>query len=97
MKEWSKNLNQSEDFETLIKPVILLYKKVMKSPNKHHKYNGFNIGSREKACCPNANEYGSPELIKYNHERGRDIHDMFLQLAFQLGVEQGRRLERSNN
>jgi hypothetical protein len=91
MKAWPKDKTKTVNFEDLIDPLLELYRQVMENPKGDFKYKGYNIGSRELACCMGVDDYTLFEGREYHHERDRDDHYIFLMLAFQLGVEQGRR------
>lgn len=55
-------------------------------------YDGYNIGSSELACCLTPKENFSRSGLTYHEERDRSLLDVALLVAFQLGIEQGRRM-----
>ncbi len=56
---------------------------------------GYDIGNREKATCITPDELFTVDCMKFQDEdQGRDVMDLVLTLAVQLGIEQGRRVER---
>ena len=89
MKSWPDN-NELVWVEDLLDPVRRAFD--LGRPLVEGEYDGYNIGPAELACALNPEqrlgvegEEGSPS---------KDRLDRALLVAFQLGIEQGRRLER---
>ena len=99
MKEWPKEKTETLDYEALIKPVraaLMQAYKFTRSKLKSIPYDGYNFGG-QTLCCIGTPEYElNKESIKYHKERGRDVLDIILMIAFNLGLENGRRIEAKN-
>ena len=101
MKNWPKDKTVSLSAEELVTPVLKVieagYKLERKEPICSIPYNGYNIGSCELACCLSPKEAFSKKGLEYNDERDRSLLEVALYVAFQLGIEQGRRLNENDN
>ena len=101
MKKWPKDKTVSLNAEDLIKPVLRVveagYKLERKEPIRSIPYDGYNIGSRSLACCLSPKEAFSKSGLEYSEERNRSLLEVALYIAFQLGIEQGRRLNENDN
>lgn len=101
MKKWPKDKTVSLPAGDLITPVLKVieagYKLERKEPIRSIPYNGYNIGSHELACCFSPKEAFSKSGLEYNEERNRSLLEVALYVAFQLGIEQGRRLNENDN
>lgn len=96
MKKWPKD-NKVEDFDKLITPVKKALKTAIKDGHKVYEngigYDGYENGRYEQATCPTPDKALSADSLEYGlNEQGRDVFDVILTIAFQLGVEQGRRM-----
>lgn len=96
MESWPVDRDKPESAENILKYLTAVYRKVMNNPSQDYSYNGFDIGQKEKASIPSLAGIATKSDRKYNAERNRDEHDVFLLAALQLGIEQGRRLERES-
>jgi hypothetical protein len=99
MKEWPKDKTETVYYEELITPVKKVLLKAYKLTSRKLKnipYDGFNFGSHSLVGLPPPNEQLEKDMIEYHKERGRNILDIILMIAFNLGLEQGRRLEAKN-
>jgi hypothetical protein len=98
MKEWPDNPSKWVYAEDLIEPVVeairFAYDLKRKNEDKDIPYEGYNIGRRDLATCLPVDEHLSAKNLKYSEEdQGRDPLQEIVLVAFQLGVEQGRRIE----
>lgn len=55
-------------------------------------WGGFNIGSSELATCFSPSAQLSAEMLASDADQGRDVLDVCVGIAVQLGIEQGRRI-----
>ena len=101
MKKWPKDLTKVAYFDDLSGPIVKALKFVIR--NRGVKiaddiiipYKGYNIGEDDLACAFNPVEKLSTERRNYDRdEQGRDIYDLIVGIAIQLGIEQGRRILR---
>lgn len=96
MKQWPEDPTETVNFEELIGPVREaleeLYELTLQA-GYNFNYEGYDIGQREKATCLSPDELLTETYLSYVFDdQGRDPLDAILMLAFQLGVEQGRRM-----
>lgn len=93
MKEWppSPELVLFEELITPVRQVVDQGYKLVRKKRAKLTYDGYNIGNTELVGTTNPAESLSPEGFTYDEEQGRDLMDVILRIAFQLGVEQGRR------
>lgn len=101
MKPWPDDPTETVSFEELVGPIRAafeqLYMYELDEPVQTVEYDGYDIGQREKACCLSPDEILTKDYLKRALEdQGRDPLDAILMLAFQLGVEQGRRLTQAD-
>jgi len=101
MKKWPDK-NKPIRFSDAIKHVRRLvgqgYDLVRKNRDQDLIYEGYNIGWRELTGCLEPPERFKAEYLRYSEEeQGRDLMDEILGLAFQLGIEQGRRMQRDKD
>jgi hypothetical protein len=101
MKCWPKDETEYVPFEELITPLVKAMhhcynlKRIHK--NVDFKYDGYELSFHEAATNPQADDALSAETLKWREEEhGHEAFETILQIAFQLGVEQGRRLERKS-
>ena len=98
MKKWPKD-NKIVPIDELLNPLKDSFDKAINWTNRLHgqkiPYDGYNTPSTEATSSP-VDEQLSPELIEYHLDHGRDIIDVFLMIAFQLGFEQGKRFIESD-
>lgn len=95
MKEWPEN-NEIVPAHELLDPlcdvVIEGYTLRRKDKNKDIPYKGFNLGKHELSSCMRPDELFTAESLAYILEnQGRTLIEEVICLAFQLGIEQGRR------
>lgn len=93
LKEWPAE-NRTAHFSDLIEGVSRIIRDgySMRRTQKPLAYEGYGIGKSELATCLDLDEVFTPEGIAYHANQGRDLLDIALQAAFQLGIEQWRRL-----
>ena len=82
------------DFDQLVGPLASVLKQAGRWIPKagRIKYNGYDIGKKEQATCLSPDF--SKESLAVAREHGETVVDVVLKIAFQLGVEQGRRMAR---
>jgi len=98
MKKWPKDLTEVVYFDDLVQPVKKALLFVLKKGGKKIAddvvipYKGYNIGRKDLVTSFDPVTKFSTEQRNYDRdEQGRDIFDLLIGLAVQLGIEQGRR------
>ncbi len=99
MKKWRKD-GEPESFTSIAdhikKAIKFAYKMERTNVKKDIKWEGLDIGQKEKATCYSPDEQLTAENLKYSfEEQDKDALDEILALALRLGIEQGRRIEKS--
>lgn len=97
MKEWPKDPAQAVDFCELVNPIIaaikFCYDLKRKNEDKDVPYNGYPNGWRERVTTPTPAEWLTTKSLKWNEEdQGREVLEVIISIALQLGIEQGRRI-----
>lgn len=95
---WPEN-DEPADFSQIADPIVkaikFAYKIKRKNENKDIPWHGLNIGKSERATCPGPFDGLSMENLKWSLEdQGREAIEELVGLAVQLGIEQGRRIEK---
>ena len=98
MKEWPKD-GTCVMFSDLAGPLrkVLRFGYILKrkNGNKDIPWDGYNIGKKELSTCLNPEEALTAESLAFAKEdQGCDLLDAIITIAIQLGIEQGRRMER---
>lgn len=99
MKEWPEDKTTILRYEDLITPVrkaFLTAYRLVSRKKKSIPYEGYNFGGQSLVTISPPDEQLQEEMISYHKERGRDILDIMLMIVFNLGMEQGRRIEAQN-
>ncbi len=101
MKAWPESPNETVMFSDLTEPLVravkFAYKRTRKNLNKDIPYEGYDIGKSLKASCLPPDESLIAQNLKWQQEdQGRDALEVIMGIAVQLGIEQGRRVEREN-
>ena len=82
--------------EEIYKAIKFAYNLRRKNKGKDIPYEGFEIGEEEQVGSYCMNEKLSAQNLEWQLEdQGRDAMEVILEGLFQLGVEQGRRMERN--
>lgn len=85
-------------FEDISLPVVNAIRQLYRMRFKGYRdvdWRGLDIGASEKACCYPPDKQLSREQLRYDSlEQGRPPLQVLVGLAVQLGIEQGRRIER---
>lgn len=99
MRDWPTDPNCGVRYEEIIFPL----KKIMfegyrleRLPLKQFSYTGYNIGRDDRLYCPTPEERFSSRWLENEQKFKRTLFDNIILTAFQLGVEQGRRLDQPN-
>ena len=95
MKQWPKDPSKVLPLDKLITPITVILRQGYNLPRTDRKgfvYKGHTIGKRELAHCVPPNEVFSARGVTHAEGQGRDLLDEALRVAFQLGVEHGRRI-----
>jgi hypothetical protein len=99
MKDWPSSPYELVSYYNLVGPVKSVlqkaYKFYRKDEAKSFEYDGFNFGKCEQKNCPSPQERFSEKFIAFENKRGNKVLDIALNIVFMLGVEQGRRIERT--
>ena len=96
-KAWPDDEKETVPFSELVKGVRLALTaayKLTTRPIKSVPYRGYDIGDGTKISCSVPAERLSEEGLKREKEYGRDVLQVLLETAVQLGIEQGRRIKR---
>lgn len=98
-KPWPKDPCKTVSFgdiaEPIRKAIEFAYDLKRKNPKKTIPWTGLDIGERLKASCLRPHELLSREQLAYDlNDQGRNALDSIIQIAIQLGIEQGGRTER---
>jgi hypothetical protein len=95
-KPWPKG-NRMLALDELLAPLQRILREAYDTsrvrPHKFSPYDGFATG--EAAITLSPDQMFQPEQVAYEADQGRSVADIALIVAFRLGVEQGRRLERT--
>lgn len=89
------------DFEEIARPILhairFAYDMQRRDRRRNIPWRGPEIGKRDRACCLGAAERLKAGRLAYaEDDQGRDALEEIVQLAIQLGIEQGRRIARSD-
>ncbi len=80
--------------EPIRKAIAFAYSVKRKNADKRIPWNGPDIGKDDKATCLSPREALSKANLAWGlKDQGRDALDAIIQIAIQLGIEQGRRAE----
>ena len=98
-KPWPDN-DQPARFRDIADPIRaaieFAYKLERQNKNRSIPWNGLDIGKTEQAGCFRPKQQLARMNLKISLEdQGRDALDEIIRICIQLGIEQGRRLERS--
>lgn len=90
------------NFRELVGPVCdaVRFSYDLSRRNEHRSipWTGHNIGSEELVCSSPPHERLKRSELQYNEkEQGRDALEVLVGIAVQLGIEQGRRMERKRS
>ena len=92
--------NKTEELDRLIKPITEAfnfgYEVKRKNKGKDVPYNGFGFGKLSAVCTLPPEVLLEESSLKYHRQRDRELIDILFQIAFNLGIEQGRRLIEKN-
>lgn len=97
---WPDN-NVPLDFEQISRPILhairFAYDLKRRDRRRSIPWRGPEIAPRDQACCPKITERLKANHLSYAEEdQGRDALEEIVAAAIQLGIEQGRRLARSD-
>ena len=85
--------NKCADFERITEPLARWFR--AHQDGRVETYEGLPLGQREAAGALQPVDALTTESLAYNlDEQGRDVFDVVIGLAVQLGIEQGRRLQK---
>ena len=88
-----KSLVDLEDaLEPIKKSLLFAYNVRRKNKNKDIPYNGYEVPESVAHVSLPYDAYLNTEGQKYNENQGRDMLDVFLMMAFQIGLENGQRM-----
>lgn len=101
MKEWPADDRELVDFTELCMPLVRAmrhcYRLERRNVDVDVAYDGLNIGRDERAGCLPADRNLSAEYLRFvEDDQGRDALTEIIGLAVRLGLEQGRRMARSD-
>jgi hypothetical protein len=96
VKKWPKDPTEAISAEKAVAPIVEIIRQgySLRRLKKVLNYGGYDIGESEKTGCFSPDEQFEAKNLQYQLEhQGRDLLEMALMVCFQLGIEQGRRLE----
>jgi len=96
MREWPHEGNRTVLCDELIEPlkkIVFEGYKLERLPLKQFTYTGYNIGKSDRLYYPTPDERFSSRWLENEQKFKRTLLDNVLMTVFQLGVEQGRRLD----
>jgi len=97
MKRWPSDETKTVDYEQIMDPLLDLYKRCKKNPDLDHEYDGYELGPQTAATCLDGEHLGEAKTREWViNNNGRTLLELFMNLSFQLGMEQGRRLYKKN-
>lgn len=98
MKKWPKDPTECVSFSELVDSLLKALRKGYKleriNEGKDIPYKGYDIGYKDQAVNPNAEEFLKAETLEYFSEKGRELDFIIIEIAILLGIEQWRRLVR---
>lgn len=101
VKKWPSDDNlivARHAISPLVEAAKFAYKLERRNRDKDIPYCGYDIGEREKANCLLPDELLTSEQLRYSEdEQNREALEEILCIAFQLGIEQGRRMTKQSN
>jgi len=98
MKDWPSD-GGTIHYESLIHPVKKVFfegYKLERKAIKQFTYTGYNIGNSEHLYYPTPSERFSSKWLENEEKHNRTLLDNIFVTIFQLGMEYGRRSDRSN-
>jgi hypothetical protein len=100
-KPWPKDGKPASFGEDILPPLLrairFAYDLKRRNAGKSVPWNGLDIGEEEKVGCHTPKVKLSRRQLKYSEEeQGRDVLEEIVGLAVQLGIEQGRRIDRTS-
>lgn len=99
MKEWSSDDCVGVQYDSLIFPLKKIIHegyRLERLPTKQFVYTGYNIGKEERRYFPTPEERFAARWLDNEAKHKRTLIDNVLITVFQLGIEQGRRLDNPN-
>ena len=98
MKVWNSE-GKPENFSDLVNPLVdaikFSYKLERKNEDKDIPYEGFDIGDREQISNLSPDELLKAKSLEWSKDdQGRTALEEIIGIAFQLGIEQGRRIDK---
>lgn len=99
MHEWPDDKSCGVRYEDLIMPlkrIVFEGYKLERLPLKQFRYTGYNIGPTDQLWAPTPEERFSSRWLDNEAKNKRTLLDNVIMTVFQLGIEQGRRLDYGN-
>lgn len=97
MQEW----NGAAQFDDLVQPILsairFAYSLRRKNRDKNIPYDGYDRPSILHVCPSVTETFSSDYLTEVEEDQGRTALDEIIAVAVQIGIEQGRRLEKAEN
>lgn len=98
MKEWPSDEScgvPCEDLLVPLKKIVFEGYEIKRRPVTQFTYTGYNIGKADRLYYPTPDERFSSRWLENETKFNRTLLDNILMTAFQLGIEQGRRIDRN--
>lgn len=99
MKEWPEDETKYISMEDAIEPLCKAARagySLRRNKKKSIPYDGYNVGVQALLVGRDPTYTLSEEGLHYHKENGRDLLNVLLSIAFQLGFENGQRFERKD-
>jgi len=99
MKDWPSDDCMGVQCDSLIFPLKKIIHegyRLERLPTKQFTYTGYNIGKEERRFFPTPEERFAARWLDNETKHKRTLMDNVLMTVFQLGIEQGRRLDNPN-
>lgn len=101
MTDWPKDgmpLDYQAIHDPIVKAIRFAYDLIRKNQNRSIPWKGPSIGRPEAATSLEARNRLSAEMLRYSEEdQGRDALDEIIGVAIQIGIEQGRRIQKNSD
>ena len=99
MKKWPDDPRALVSYTQLISPLKAILDqgyRLIRKPQAGFEYAGHNIGKQEQKIHANPKAQLTQKHLAANQQKGVHLIDVVLNIAFLLGIEQGRRSERKD-
>jgi hypothetical protein len=99
MKDWPEDETKTIAMEDAIEPICKAVRSgytLRRNNLKSIPYDGYNVGVQALLCGRDPTYTLSEEGLAYHKNNGRDLLNVLMSIAFQIGFENGQRFERKD-